>query len=86
MESRFFELDSKMEDLRQRQHRFTNGTHWIVEDFYDKVDVSWIYHDNALEGVVLSYSELKAAIDKKIIRRIETLAEELVRFTNALRS
>ena len=67
MESRIFELDSKMEDLRQRQHRFTNGTHWIVEDFYDKVDVSWIYHDNALEGVVLSYSELKAAIDKKII-------------------
>src|SRR5262245_56431396 len=67
MESRFFELDSKMEDLRQRQHRFTNGTHWIVEDFYDKVDVSWIYHDNALEGIVLSYSELKAAIDKKII-------------------
>src|SRR5215467_11943458 len=67
MESRFFEIDAKMDELRGRQHRFTNGTHWIVEDFYEKMDVSWIYHDNALEGVVLSYHELKAAIDKKII-------------------
>jgi Fic family protein len=67
MEAKFFDLDGKMEELRQRQGRFTNGSSWIVEDFYEKMDVSWIYHDNALEGVVLSYSELKAAIDKKII-------------------
>src|SRR6266496_176081 len=67
MEAHFFDLDGKMDDLRNRQQRFTNGTHWIVDDFYEKMDVSWIYHDNALEGIVLSYSELKAAIDKKII-------------------
>jgi Fic family protein len=67
MEPKFFELDGKMEELRERQARFTNGANWIVEDFNEKLDISWIYHDNALEGVVLSYSELKAAIDKKII-------------------
>ena len=39
----------------------------IVAEFDEKLDQSWIYHDNALEGVVLSYHELKAAIDKKII-------------------
>src|SRR2546429_8919606 len=67
METKFFELEAKMEELRQRHARYSNGSHWIVQDFYDKLDISWIYHDNALEGVVLSYSELKAAIDKNII-------------------
>src|SRR5437773_10443774 len=67
MEPKFFELDQKMEDLRQQQARFSNGIFWIVENFQEKLDLSWIYHDHALEGVVLSYSELKAAIDKKII-------------------
>ena len=27
-----------------------------------RLEISWIYHDSALEGVVLSYSEIKAAI------------------------
>jgi Fic family protein len=39
----------------------------IVKDFQDRLDVSWIFHDHALEGVVLSYSELKAAVDSRII-------------------
>ena len=34
-----------------------------MPDFIARLDFSWIYHDNALEGVVLSYHELKAAID-----------------------
>src|SRR6266436_5846771 len=67
MDSKLFDVDRKIEELRGLRARYTNGTAWIVEDFEDKLDISWIYHDNALEGVVLSYSELKAAIDKKII-------------------
>ena len=39
----------------------------ILKDYQDRLDVSWIFHDNALEGVVLSFSELKAAIDQRII-------------------
>src|SRR2546426_12564601 len=73
MQAKFFDIDARMEELRQRQTRFSNGTSWIVEDFYEKLDVSWIYHDNALEGVVLSYSELKAAIDKKIISDVSLI-------------
>ena len=38
-----------------------------MKDYRERLDVSWIFHDNALEGVVLSYSELKAAIDQRII-------------------
>jgi Fic family protein len=64
METKFFGLDGKVEALRELRMRAHTQ---IVADFDEKLDQSWIYHDNALEGVVLSYHELKAAIDKKII-------------------
>jgi Fic family protein len=64
METQFFGLDAKVEALREQRGRAPQK---IVADFDEKIDQSWIYHDNALEGVVVSYHELKAAIDKKII-------------------
>ena len=38
-----------------------------IDDFHEKFLISWVYHDNALEGVVLSYHELKCAIDQDIV-------------------
>src|SRR5882672_3360450 len=64
MDAKFFELDAKMEALRAKQASFPPN---ILKTYQDRLDVSWIFHDNALEGVVLSYSELKAAIDSRII-------------------
>jgi Fic family protein len=64
METKYFSLDNKVELLREQR---TRASQKIVAEFDEKLDQSWIYHDNALEGVVLSYHELKAAIDKKII-------------------
>src|SRR5881392_1871334 len=64
MDAKFFELDVKMDGLRTKQVSFPPN---ILKDYRDRLDVSWIFHDNALEGVVLSYSELKAAIDQRII-------------------
>jgi Fic family protein len=64
MDAKFFELDAKMEVLRAKLAGFPSN---IIKDYQDRLDVSWIFHDNALEGVVLSYSELKAAIDHRII-------------------
>src|SRR5579859_3874654 len=64
METKFFTLDQKVEFLREQRIRANAN---VVAQFDEKFDQSWIYHDNALEGVVLSYHELKAAIDKKII-------------------
>jgi Fic family protein len=64
MDAKFFELDAKMEGLRGKQVAFPAN---ILKNYQDRLDVSWIFHDNALEGVVLSYSELKAAIDQRII-------------------
>ena len=64
MDAKFFELDAKMDGLRTKQINFPQN---ILKDYRDRLDVSWIFHDNALEGIVLSYSELKAAIDQRII-------------------
>lgn len=63
MASKYYELDRNMDRLRERLSRNPKK----LEEFQERLDFSWIYHDNALEGVVLSYHELKAAIDKNII-------------------
>src|SRR5882672_10957846 len=70
METKFFTLDGKVEQLREFRMR-ANAS--VVAEFDERLDVSWIYHDNALEGVVLSYHELKAAIDKKIISDVSLI-------------
>jgi Fic family protein len=67
MESRLFELDGKMGALAGKISSFPAK---VRTDYQAKLDVSWLFHDNALEGIVLSYSELKAAIDQRIISDI----------------
>ena len=64
MDAKFFELDAKMDAVRTKLTGFPPN---VIKTYQDRLDVSWIFHDNALEGVVLSYSELKAAIDSRII-------------------
>jgi Fic family protein len=70
MEAKFFELDAKMDAVRATMNRFPQR---VLEDYQGKLDVSWIFHDHALEGVVLSYSELKAAIDQRIISDVSLI-------------
>ncbi len=83
MENRSFELDARAETLRERRQRAAQS---IVADFDEKLDVSWIYHDHALEGVVLSYHELKAAIDKRIISDVTLIPmyEEIKNYKSAI--
>jgi len=64
MDSKLFELDAKMDALRAKLSSFPAR---VTKDFQERLDISWIFHDHALEGVVLSYSELKAAVDQRII-------------------
>src|SRR3954467_15787766 len=70
MDAKFFELDAKMDLLRAKLASFPSN---IIKDYQDRLDVSWIFHDQALEGVVLSYSELKAAIDQRIISDVSLI-------------
>ena len=64
MDAKLFELDARAVSLREKLAKFPAA---IIKDYQERLDVSWLFHDNALEGVVLSYSELKAAIDQRII-------------------
>jgi len=69
METKFDELERKMAELQGR----LDDDEGALSEFYDRLDFSWVYHDNALEGVVLSYHELKAAIDKRIISDVSLI-------------
>jgi len=83
MDGRFYELDASLNVLRER-HARTPST--LVAEFNRWLEVSWIYHDCALEGVVLQYSEIKAAIDKKIISDVSLIPsyEEIKCFKEAM--
>jgi Fic family protein len=70
MEARLFELDAKMGSLAEKASVFPEK---VTSDYQYKLDISWLFHDNALDGVVLSYSELKAAIDQRIISDVSLI-------------
>jgi Fic family protein len=60
--SRYTELDDRMEELNallSRMPEERNG-------FDEKCRIAYIYHDNALDGIVLTYPELRAAVDRKV--------------------
>jgi Fic family protein len=83
MDGRFFDMDSQLTALRERASRVPAA---LVDEFERRLEISLIYHDSALEGVVLSYSEIKAAIDKKIISDVTLIPsyEEIKAFKSAL--
>src|SRR5688572_24389219 len=54
----FRDIDDRTEDLRDLA-----GEHpEIWGDFLAKYELSWIYHENALEGIVLTHAELTSAL------------------------
>src|SRR4030095_16120267 len=83
MDGRFFEVDAQLNHLHEREARLS---HSLVDEFARRLEISCIYHDSALEGVVLSYSEIKAAIDKKIISDVSLIPsyEEIKAFKAAI--
>lgn len=44
-----------------------------LAEFQERLDMSWIYHDTALEGSVLSFHELKSAIDKDVVSDVSLI-------------
>jgi Fic family protein len=70
MDAKLFEIDTKSESLTEKIRRCGPAS---VGEFNEKLDLSSIFHDNGLEGIVVSYSELKAAIDRKIISDVSLI-------------
>jgi len=51
------------ERIRLLQARLGKQSEAFRRRYLESLDMSWIYHDSALEGVVYSFQELKTAID-----------------------
>lgn len=61
--ARYYELDEKHEEIEAFLERMPSER----ESFDEKCKIAYIYHDNALDGVVLTYHELRAAVDRKVM-------------------
>ncbi|RYF41896.1 MAG: cell filamentation protein Fic [Cytophagaceae bacterium] len=66
---RYLEIDDRIEDAKQ----YIARSRWTLTEFQEMYDISWIYHENGLEGVVLTYPEIKSAVDNKIISDVSLL-------------
>ncbi|MEL7369947.1 MAG: Fic family protein [Myxococcota bacterium] len=54
----FRDIDDRTEDLRDLANAHPN----IWCDFVAQFEYSWIYHENALEGIVLTHAEVTSAL------------------------
>src|SRR5256885_274280 len=55
---RFADIDDRTEELRGLAE--THRDLW--KDFLHRFELSWIYHENALEGIVVTHAELSSAM------------------------
>lgn len=58
MRIRFVDIDDRMEDLADRMR----GEPELGEEFLLRYELSWLHHENALEGVVYTGQELATAL------------------------
>ncbi len=52
------DIDDRTDDLRELADAYPD----IWADFLGRFELSWIYHENALEGIVLTHAELTSAL------------------------
>src|SRR5438874_6316681 len=57
--TQYLDLDDRTEDVREVMRERPRET----QDFLEKYELSWIYHECALEGMVLTHAELRQALD-----------------------
>ncbi len=69
LRQRFLEIDDRTTAIRRGVGRASGA--W--ESFQETYDISLIYHENGLEGVVLTYPEIRSAVDNKIISDVSLL-------------
>ncbi len=75
-------MEAEVETWRQRVSETSPA---LRDEFQNRLIISLIYHDAALEGDVLTYSEIKAAIDPSIISDTSLIPsyEKIKRFYDA---
>jgi Fic family protein len=63
MRTRYVDIDDRMEDLAERMRGDPDG----AAEFLQRYELSWLYHENALEGLVYSSQELSAALSEPVL-------------------
>jgi Fic family protein len=58
MRSRYVDIDDRMDDLADRMRADPE----LATELHEKYELSWLYHENALEGVVYSPQELATGL------------------------
>jgi Fic family protein len=58
MRTRYLDLDDRTQDLNERMREDPE----LAQDFLQKYELSWMYHENALEGVIYTVQELVAGL------------------------
>ncbi len=59
MRTVYFELDDKTKELRKK----AQANKELSRQFHEKLEISWIFHENALDGLILDVYDLKAALE-----------------------
>ena len=70
LEEQLYKIDGRMDVLKAKLGTFPAK---VIREYREKLDTSWIFHDLALEGIVLTYAELKAAVDQRIISDVSLI-------------
>ncbi len=63
MRTRYVDIDDRMEDLAERMRADPE----LADEFLRRYELSWLYHENALEGVVYSSQELATALAQPVL-------------------
>jgi Fic family protein len=63
MRTRYVDIDDRMEDLSERMRGDPEG----AAEFLQRYELSWLYHENALEGLVYSGQELATALSEPVL-------------------
>jgi Fic family protein len=66
---RYLDIDETTEDINDKIE-LSGGDRTEFKNMYD---ISWIHHENGLEGVVLAYPEIRSAVDNKIVSDVSLL-------------
>jgi Fic family protein len=57
--TQYLDLDDRTEDVRELMRERPRET----QEFLEKYELSWVYHECALEGMVLTHAELRQALE-----------------------
>lgn len=63
-------IDERLKDL---ERLLEVQDEQVLADFQERIDMSWIFYDTSLEGTVLSFHELKSAIDKDVVSDVSLI-------------